>query len=63
MVDSWIGKVCLSGDEIGDNGKEFMGSMIKLKGSWGKGSYIKSIYVWSSMSKGMKIDGKSVEEK
>jgi len=46
----------------GDNAKEFIATIIKLKPSSAKGTYIKSIYLSSTMSKGIKIDPKTVEE-
>ena len=39
-----------------------MATIIKLKPASAKGTYIKSIYLSSTMSKGIKIDPKSVEE-
>ena len=47
---------------IRDNAKEFIATIIKLKPSSAKGTYIKSIYLSSTMSKGIKIDPKTVEE-
>ena len=49
-------------DQIRDNAKEFIATIIKLKPSSAKGTYIKSIYLSSTMSKGVKIDPKTVEE-
>ena len=40
---------------------EFINTIIKLKPATAKGTYIKSIYLSSTMSKGVKIDPKSVE--
>ena len=39
-----------------------MATIIKLKPASAKGTYVKSIYLSSTMSKGIKIDPKSVEE-
>ena len=47
---------------IQDNAKEFIQTLIKLKPSAAKGAYIKSIYLSSTMSAGIKIDPKSVDE-
>ena len=49
-------------DQIRENAKEFIATIIKLKPSSAKGTYIKSIYLSSTMSKGIKIDPKTVEE-
>ncbi|MEQ3209243.1 50S ribosomal protein L1, partial [Bacteroides caccae] len=51
-----------SADQIRDNAKEFISTLIKLKPTAAKGTYIKSIYLSSTMSAGIKIDPKSVEE-
>ena len=62
IVHTSIGKVSFSPDQIRDNAKEFVSTLIKLKPSAAKGTYIKSIYLSSTMSAGIKIDPKSVEE-
>ena len=63
IVHTSIGKVSFTPEQILGNAKEFISTIIKLKPSSAKGSYIKSIYLSSTMSKGIKIDPKSVEEK
>ena len=62
IVHTSIGKVSFTSDQIRDNAKEFIATIIKLKPSSAKGTYIKSIYLSSTMSKGIKIDPKTVEE-
>ena len=62
IVHTSIGKVSFSADQIRDNAKEFISTLNKLKPTADKGTYIKSIYLSSTMSKGVKIDPKSVEE-
>jgi len=44
-----------------DNAREFINVLIKLKPATAKGTYIKSIYLSSTMSPGVKIDPKSIE--
>ena len=61
IVHTSIGKVSFSAEQIGDNAKEFISTLIKLKPTAAKGTYIKSIYLSSTMSAGIKIDPKSVE--
>ena len=56
------GKVSFTADQIRENAKEFIATIIKLKPTTAKGTYIKSIYLSSTMSKGIKIDPKSVDE-
>ena len=51
-----------SDDKIIDNAKEFLSVIQKLKPSAAKGTYIKSIYLSTTMSPGLKVDPKSFEE-
>jgi len=62
IVHSSIGKVSFSADKISDNVKEFVSALVKLKPTAAKGTYLKSIYLSSTMSPGIKIDPKSVED-
>ena len=62
IVHASIGKVSFSADQIRDNAKELVSALIKLKPTAAKGTYIKSIYLSSTMSPGIKIDPKSVDE-
>ncbi len=62
IVHSSIGKVSFSPEKIKDNAREFINTLIRLKPSTAKGTYIKSIYMSSTMSPGIKIDPKSVDE-
>ena len=62
IVHTSIGKVSFAPEQIIGNAKEFIATIIKLKPATAKGTYIKSIYLSSTMSKGIKIDPKSVDE-
>ncbi|HJE40108.1 MAG: 50S ribosomal protein L1 [Candidatus Amulumruptor caecigallinarius] len=62
IVHTSIGKVSFTPEQICDNAREFISTLIKLKPSAAKGTYIKSIYLSSTMSPGVKIDTKSVDE-
>jgi len=62
IVHTSIGKVSFSPDQIRDNAKEFVATLIKLKPTAAKGTYVKSVYLSSTMSPGLKIDPKSVDE-
>ena len=62
IVHSRVGKVSFSGDMLVDNAREFLGTVLKLKPSAAKGTYIKSIYLSSTMSPGIQIDPKSITE-
>ena len=48
-------------EQIYQNAKEFINMIIKLKPAAAKGTYIKSIYLSSTMSLGVKVDPKTVE--
>ncbi|MDR1864755.1 MAG: 50S ribosomal protein L1 [Bacteroidales bacterium] len=62
IVHTSIGKVSFAPDKIVDNAKEFLGTIHKLKPAAAKGTYVKSIYLSTTMSPGLKVDPKSVEE-
>ena len=61
IVHSSIGKVSFTADQIRDNAREFVNTLIKLKPATAKGTYLKSIYLSTTMSPGVKIDTKSVD--
>ena len=61
IVHASIGKVSFSEEKMVENAKEFINTIIKLKPAAAKGTYIKSIYLSSTMSQGVKVDAKSVE--
>ena len=62
IVNTSIGKVSFSAEAIAQNAKEFIATIIKLKPAAAKGTYIKSIYLSSTMSRGIKVDPKATEE-
>jgi large subunit ribosomal protein L1 len=62
IVHSGIGRLSFSEDNISANVKEFIDTVIKLKPRAAKGTYIKSIYLSSTMSQGLAIDPKSISE-
>jgi large subunit ribosomal protein L1 len=62
IVHTSIGKVSFTAEKIAENAREFINTLLKLKPTAAKGTYIKSIYLSSTMSAGLKIDPKSVEE-
>ena len=61
IVHAAIAKVSFDAEKIAENAKEFISTLIKLKPTAAKGVYIKSIYLSSTMSKGVKVDPKSAE--
>ena len=60
IIHSSVGKVSFEGDKIHENANELIQTLVKLKPSASKGTYIKSIYLSSTMSPGIQIDAKSV---
>ena len=62
IVHASVGKVSFTPEQIYDNAREFISTIIKLKPATAKGTYMKSLYLSSTMSKGIKIDPKSVED-
>ena len=62
IVHTSVGKVSFTPEQIIGNAKEFVGTLMKLKPTSAKGTYVKSIYLSSTMSAGIKIDPKSIEE-
>ncbi len=61
IIHTSIGKVSMSAEAIAGNAKEFLSTVNKLKPAAAKGTYIKSIFISSTMSKGIKIDPKSAD--
>ena len=62
IVHASIGKVSFTEEQILANAKEFVSTLNKLKPSASKGTYIKSVYLSSTMSPGIKVDPKSVDD-
>ena len=62
IVHASIGKVSFTPEQMSDNAKEFINTLIKLKPATAKGTYIKSIYLSSTMSPGVKVEPKSIAD-
>jgi len=62
IVHTSIGKASFSADQIAENAREFLHTLVKLKPAAAKGSYIRSIYISSTMSPGIKVDAKAFDE-
>jgi large subunit ribosomal protein L1 len=62
IVHASIGKVSFEPHKIVDNAREFISMVNKLKPAAAKGTYIKSIFLSSTMSAGIKIDPKGLDE-
>ena len=60
IINAGVAKVSFSPEKIFDNAKELIQAVIKLKPAAAKGTYMKSVYISSTMSPGVQIDVKSV---
>lgn len=58
IVHASIGKVSFDANKIVDNVKEFLSVIVRLKPSSAKGTYVKSVYLSSTMSPGVHVDFK-----
>jgi large subunit ribosomal protein L1 len=59
IVHAAIGKVSFQKEQITENANELIQTLIKLKPSAAKGTYIKSVYLSSTMGPGIQVDSKS----
>ena len=62
IIHTSIGKVSFTADKIQDNAHEFLNMINKLKPTSAKGTYVKSIYLSSTMSPGIQVDVKSIDD-
>lgn len=60
IVHAAIGKSSFSADKIAGNANELLQTLVKLKPTTAKGTYVKSIYMSSTMSPSVAIDPKAV---
>ncbi|MCF8223842.1 MAG: 50S ribosomal protein L1 [Bacteroidales bacterium] len=63
IIHTPVGKVSFEPQKIVENAKEFISALNKLKPAAAKGTYIQSIFLSSTMSPGIKVDPKGLEEK
>ncbi len=61
IVHTSVGKVSFEPQKIKENVQAFIQTLIKLKPNTAKGTYIKSVYLSSTMSRGIKVDVKSID--
>jgi large subunit ribosomal protein L1 len=60
IIHSQVGKVSFEADKLTENARELLQTILKLKPAAAKGTYIKSIYMSSTMSPGIQIEPKSI---
>ena len=63
IIHTSIGKVSFTPEQIADNARTFIDTVVKLKPAAAKGTYMKSIYLSSTMSLGVKVDPKALDDK
>lgn len=61
IVHASIGRVSFSAEKIAENSQELINALIKLKPSTAKGTYLKGVSIASTMSPGIVVDTKSVQ--
>ena len=62
IIHTSIGKASFTPDKLVDNAKEFLHTINKLKPASAKGTYMRSVYISSTMSLGIQVDLKSIEK-
>jgi large subunit ribosomal protein L1 len=60
IIHASIGKVSFDAAKLYDNAHELLQTIVKLKPSAAKGTYLKSVSVSSTMSPGIRIDAKTI---
>ncbi len=61
IIHASIGRVSFAPDKIAENCQEFINAIIKLKPATSKGTYLRGVSMASSMSPGIMVDTKSVQ--
>ena len=62
IVHASVGKISFEPKKIAENASAFLSTIIKLKPATANGTYVKSVFISTTMSRGIKIDPKSVVE-
>ena len=61
IIHASVGRVSFTSEKIAENCQEFLNAIIKLKPASSKGTYLKGVSMASSMSPGILVDTKSVQ--
>ena len=61
IIHASIGKASFDQQKLSENAAELISTIIKLKPSAAKGTYVKSVYMSSTMSPGIPIDPRSID--
>jgi len=62
IVHASVGRMSFTPEQIVGNARAFLTTIIKLKPAAAKGTYLKSVYISSTMSRGIKIDTKALDD-
>jgi large subunit ribosomal protein L1 len=62
IVHASIGKISFDSQKIAENASAFISTINKLKPATAKGTYMKSVFISTTMSRGIKVDPKSIIE-
>ena len=60
IIHASVGKVSFDANKISENANELLQTIIKLKPSSSKGTYVKSVYISSTMGLGIQVDTKTL---
>lgn len=61
IVHASVGRVSFTPDQLTDNAHELISTLVKMKPSSAKGTYMKSVSIASTMSPGIAVDPKSIK--
>jgi large subunit ribosomal protein L1 len=61
IVHASVGRTSFSAEKLAENAMELLNTLVKMKPSTAKGTYMKTIAVASTMSPGVKVDTKGVK--
>ena len=59
IIHASVGRVSFAPEKIAENTQEFLNAIVKAKPSTAKGTYLKSVYMASTMSPAINVDTKS----
>ncbi len=62
IIHCTIGKMSFENKKIAENAREFISTIVKLKPAAAKGTYLRSIYLSSTMSPGIRVDAKALAD-
>ncbi len=60
IIHASVGTVSFSKEKLAENANEVLSTLVRLRPSAAKGTYIKSVYISSTMSPGVRIESKSL---